>query len=264
MIGVLRRFLGRAGSARSTASYPGLPDGRVVYAIGDLHGRADLLAQTFAAIDADRQYAPEREVSEIYLGDYIDRGPESARVLDMLIARRQRAGVLCLAGNHESVLLDLLNGRGDYEAWAALGGRETLLSYGLSPVEHAALAERERREALRQAVPAAHVAFLATLLLSHHNGPYFFAHAGIRPGVALDAQTPRDLLWIRRAFLDFDGALPAIVVHGHTPTPEPAFCAYRINIDTGAYMTNRLTCLRIDAHGPALLDTAGVASAPVS
>lgn len=260
MLGALKRIFGRPGQG-AMPDYPGLQDNLVVYAIGDIHGRADLLAGVFAVIDedvaADREAGGTHETLEIYLGDYVDRGPQSAQVVDMLIERRDSRRAVFLAGNHESVFFGLLRGEGTYEDWAPLGGRETLLSYGLAPADIAALAPAERLAALQAAVPEAHRAFFAALVLSRVVGPYAFVHAGIRPDVPIEAQSARDLLWIRREFLDCDRPFGAIVIHGHTPVPEPDFRPYRINIDTGAYMTNRLTCLKIDAIGPVILTGAG-------
>lgn len=265
MLRELKRIFGRSGAGLSP-HYPGLPDGQVVYAIGDIHGRADLLAGVFAAIDedisTDRAAGSMAAPLEIYLGDYVDRGPQSRQVIDMLIARQAERRATFLAGNHESVFFRLLRGEGTYEDWTPLGGRETLLSYGLAPPDLVAMAPAERLAALQAAVPEAHRAFFASLALSLSVGPYVFVHAGIRPDVPMEEQSARDLLWIRRDFLDAEQPLGAIVVHGHTPVPEPDFRPYRINIDTGAYMTNRLTCLKIDGGGPLVLTGHGESGRP--
>jgi serine/threonine protein phosphatase 1 len=257
VLAALKRIFGRPAPAAGQPTYPGLPDNRVVYAVGDIHGRADLLAATFAAIDddvaADRAGGATHETLEIYLGDYVDRGPQSRQVVDLLIERKRTRRMVCLAGNHESVFFRLLRGEATFDDWSPLGGRETLMSYSLSPTGLMALEPAARLAALHAAVPEAHRAFFAALTLSRVVGPYVFVHAGIRPAVPIEAQNPRDLMWIRREFLDCEAPLGAIVVHGHTPVPEPDFRPYRINIDTGAYMTGRLTCLKIDAEGPLVL-----------
>jgi serine/threonine protein phosphatase 1 len=231
-----------------------------VYAIGDIHGRADLLIATFAAIDSDRKTDEARGidprlVTEVYLGDYVDRGSHSRQVIDLLIERQRQRSIVCLAGNHESVFFDLLSGNGAYEEWLPFGGRETILSYGLSPTDLAAMSAADRLTAIQTAVPTEHRSFLASLVLSWTTGEYVFVHAGVRPGVTIEDQSPRDLLWIRGQFLDSEVSLGAIVVHGHTPVAEPDFRRYRINIDTGAYLSGRLTCMKIDAEGPVLLPT---------
>ena len=167
---------------------PRIPDGLRIYAVGDIHGRADLLAETFGRIDADRAtYATPRAV-EIYLGDYIDRGPASREVIDLLIDRAKRQEIVCLKGNHEDIALQFLNAPQLFSTWARIGGRETLMSYGLNPVvrrtdEMAALAR-----AFRGQLPPAHRSFLSALPVFHACGDFLFVHAGVKPGVPLDRQ----------------------------------------------------------------------------
>jgi serine/threonine protein phosphatase 1 len=261
VLAAFRRMFGQTPAGEPLA-YPGLEGGQVVYAVGDIHGRADLLAMVFEAIDHDIAHDDAaghgaRDIVEIYLGDYVDRGPQSRLVIDMLIERRHDHHAVCIAGNHEAVFFGLLRGEGAYADWAPLGGRETVLSYGLTPGDLAAMAPAEQLAALTAAVPEDHRRFFASLVLNRVVGPYTFVHAGIRPGVPIEEQSARDLMWIRRDFIDKDVALDTIVVHGHTPMPEPDFRPYRINIDTGAYASGRLTCLKIDAEGPLVLLTTG-------
>lgn len=233
--------------------FPVLPVGQAIYAIGDIHGRSDLLDQLHRRIDQD-QRAHGGESLEIYLGDYVDRGPDSAGVVSRLIARAESKKVLCLRGNHEVMFEEFLNGKTDLEAWSRLGGLETLRSYGLDPIEFIRLNSALRVERARERVPADHESFLRSLRNSAALHGYFFAHAGIRPGVALDLQSPSDLHAIRGAFLDDERDHEAIIVHGHSPCASPEVYANRINVDTGAYATGRLSCLVIDHLGPQLLE----------
>ena len=258
-IAALARRLG-AGLSRAMSenasvdpgSYPPLPQGLRIYAVGDLHGRSDLLAKLHRCIDAETQ--PAQGALEVYLGDYLDRGHDSRGVLDALISRRKE-GRRCafLRGNHEAALDLVLEGSLDLESWRAIGGFETALSYGVDPRRLAA-AGPAAGEILAQAVPPSHRRFVRTLRQSYRFGRYFFAHAGVRPGVPLDRQSAEDLLWIREPFLSASDDFGAIVVHGHTPNAEPELRANRINLDTGAFATGRLTCLRIDEGGARLLE----------
>jgi serine/threonine protein phosphatase 1 len=242
-----------SGTAVSPARYPGLEGAQRLYVIGDIHGRADLLARTHALIDRDRAASSGRDgATEIYLGDYVDRGPNSREVLDALIRRASACDVRPLRGNHEDVFLNVLGGRETFERWKQVGGLETLVSYGVEVgryLRRRSLDEQGLLAALRERVPATHVRLLQAMAVSLAVGPYFFAHAGIRPGRPLSAQSSRDLLWIRSEFLASQADFGAIVVHGHTPTREVEYRPNRINIDTGAYLSNRLTCLRIDRDG---------------
>lgn len=237
-----------------------VPDGTVVYAVGDVHGRADLLAAMHAGIaaDAGRRAAARRVV--VHLGDYIDRGPASRQVLDTLTGV-PLAGFECvhLKGNHEDVVLRFLagslpNGR----HWLRYGGADALASYGLpSPdSERATAAELEAvRRAVGARLPPAHLRFLRTLAMTHREGGYLFVHAGIRPGVPPNAQVPGNLLWIRDRFLDSDADHGAVVVHGHSVSPEPELRPNRIGIDTGAYASGRLTCVALEGGGLTVLQT---------
>jgi len=256
---VLARLTGRERSpalpSPDAPAYPGIDAKTVIYAVGDIHGRADLLQRLHARMDADWQARHvvgglERRL-EIYLGDYVDRGRDSAGVIAMLRERSRVSAVMPLMGNHESILLQFLDGRIADREWLDWGGAATALSYGVNPAREPVLSA-----ALARAVPLEDVQFLRALRLSFRYGPYFFAHAGVAPNRTLDEQAEDDLLWIRKVFLDHTGSFGAIVVHGHTPKDEPELRPNRINLDTGAYATHRLSCLRIDATGAALLDDA--------
>jgi calcineurin-like phosphoesterase family protein len=241
--------------SRGIGGYPPAPDGWTIYVIGDIHGRADLLKNIHRGIDAAKVSAGATESIEVYLGDYIDRGPRSADVLSELIDRSKARRTAFLRGNHEQLLLDFVDGKSLLGQWKAVGALPTLLSYGL-PARLLAgdTPEAEVREALRQRLPTAHLDFLAVTGSYVRMPPYLMVHAGLRPGVRLEHQQAADILGIRNDFLDYEGDLGYLVVHGHTPVEEPDFRPNRINIDTGAFATNRLTCLRIDANGPSLLD----------
>ncbi len=225
------------------------PDGERVYAIGDIHGRADLLAKVQAKIDAHRDANPIANAYEIYLGDLIDRGPQSREVIDLLIARAKSIPTIVLAGNHEEIFLRALSEPAVFADWLTYGGRETLLSYGVSlptaPGEAAHL--RVMRE-MGEKIPPEHIAFIGALPLMHVCGDYLFVHAGLRPNTPLAEQRREDLLWIRRDFLSFKGRFPRKVVHGHTPAAAPEVLRNRVNIDTGAYVTGKLTCLVAEAQ----------------
>jgi serine/threonine protein phosphatase 1 len=224
---------------------PGLPESVRIYAIGDVHGRADLLDNVFRRIDADREAAPVLRPIEVLLGDYVDRGPASREVLDCLIDRRQTREMICLRGNHEIFLSEFLSNPATLDEWLRYGGLETLMSYGLAPGTRSADPARVAAQ-LRHALPAAHRAFLAELAACFTCGDFFFVHAGIRPGVPLARQDDQDMAWIRHDFLLHEDEFEKVVVHGHTRVVEPDVRANRINIDTGAYATGRLTCLAIE------------------
>ncbi len=219
-----------------------LPPGERVYAIGDVHGCLDQLDEMHQLIAKDLAARPGVRATVVHLGDYIDRGPDSAGVIRRLIAPPAGLGrVVNLMGNHEDMLLDALNGgRGAAEIWLHNGGVASLESWGVPP--------RQRPKDWAGMIPATEIAFLRGLSLTHRQGGYLFVHAGVRPGKALDEQTEHDLLWIREPFLSFEGALPAVVVHGHTPEePQPVVRANRIGMDTGAVLGGMLSCVVLEA-----------------
>lgn len=232
---------------------PSTPDGVVVWAVGDIHGRLDLLEPlTQAILDDAGECEADRKVV-IFLGDYIDRGPDSRGVLRHLIDLPKDAGVewRFLKGNHEEAMLRFLDEPDFGPQWCEYGGDATLASYGLRPPDM-----RHRTEAwarvsadLEHYVSDDERAFLTGLELSVAFGSYFFSHAGARPGVPLDRQTDRDLMWIRNSFLDSDSVFEKVVVHGHTPTDEPHVDHRRVGVDTRAYKSGRLTATRLE--GPA-------------
>lgn len=225
-----------------------------VYAVGDVHGCIDLLNDVFARIDADIQNRrPDRSV-QVFLGDYVDRGPDSASVISALAIRSKSPNVICLRGNHEACLLQFLATPDTLSQWRQFGGLQTLISYGLSPSANPDTPEsRQLAEQLQRQMPAYHLEFLRSLPTSYSLSEYFFAHAGVRPGIRLDRQREEDLLWIRDDFLLSEDDFGKVVVHGHTPVRDPELLFNRINIDTGAYATGRLTCIKLQGHQRTLL-----------
>lgn len=224
-----------------------LPPGRRVYAVGDIHGRCDLLAGILERIDADIAAAGRTQAEIVFLGDYIDRGGQTAAVVDMLIALTARHRTVFLKGNHEALLLRVLSEPSWLERWAEIGGLPTLVSYGVCPPVHRAASDAARLvRALKDAVPLAHRVFYAALRPVYVAGDFLFVHAGIDPRRPWDDQVEHDLLTIRHRFLSCPALFPKLVVHGHTPVPAPECRANRIAIDTGAYATGRLTAVRIE------------------
>jgi serine/threonine protein phosphatase 1 len=226
---------------------PSVPAGSRIYAVGDVHGRADLLGGVFARIDADQKARPARKPIEVFLGDYVDRGPHSRQVIDLLIARRAKHDVQLLKGNHEAFVARFMTDPTVLSEWRFFGGVETLLSYGVSPVGGSdPQSQREAAIAFRRSMPDSHRQFIESLKLSFTYGDFFFVHAGVRPGTPLQKQSEQDLLWIREDFLLHEEDFGKVVVHGHTPATQPDIRPNRINIDTGAYATGQLTCLVLE------------------
>jgi serine/threonine protein phosphatase 1 len=239
-----------------THDYPAAPDGIVIYAIGDIHGRADLLDALGARIDRDSETEQSKTNIEIYLGDYIDRGPDSSIVIDWLLKRQQDRNVMFLRGNHEYVLEEFLAQETDFKDWRRIGGLETLVSYGIDPVLFQdTYNDDEIRHEFAACLPSEHRQFLNGLATAIDIGAYFFVHAGVRPGIPLDEQAERDCLWIRDEFLEHEDYFGRIIVHGHSPVSTPEFLSNRINLDTAAYATGRLSCLKISEHGARLLES---------
>lgn len=231
---------------------PRLPDGVRIYAIGDVHGRADLLQSMLTVIDADLARSPVRRAIQVFLGDYVDRGPDSRAVIDLLIDRSRSHELVCLKGNHEVFLLEVLKDPARLQEWRHVGGLLTLVSYGITPSINPTEEEQfELIESLARALPAEHLKFLQQLPSSFTCGDFFFVHAGVKPGIALDRQQDQDLLWIREEFLNSERRFGKYIVHGHTPVRTPDIRSNRINIDTGAYATGNLTLLTI--QGDSLL-----------
>jgi serine/threonine protein phosphatase 1 len=249
---------GRQGGGVGGDGGAAVPPNTRAYAVGDCHGCLEALRELREAIvadsaraDAERPRAQRRVV--VYLGDYIDRGPDSRGVIDLLIGA-PLAGfeTIHMLGNHEALMRGFLDGEDVASVWMTNGGTETMRSYGL---DVAALDRPWRggdapalRDALAAVVPEAHRTFLDSLALCHVEGDYFFAHAGIRPGVPLERQGEDDLLWIREPFLGSTADHGKVVVHGHSAAREPEVRANRIGIDTGACYGGKLTALVLEDH----------------
>lgn len=232
--------------SRLFVSPSAVPDGELVFAVGDIHGRDDLLGLLHQTIETELAAAEAERAQVIYLGDYVDRGPQSKAVVDRLLDRPVKgAESVFLMGNHEDSLLQFLSGQDDAGRWLTLGGGATAMSYGVS-LRNACgkvLSLVEIRRELTAAIPAHHVAFFRRLQLSHRVGDYLFVHAGIKPKRPLDQQDPQDMLWIRRDFLRSRRRHGAVIVHGHSSVSEVVVRRNRICVDTMAYATDRLSCL---------------------
>lgn len=229
-----------------------LPEGLRIYAIGDVHGMADLLAQRQADIDADLARQPVAAALEIYLGDLVDRGPESRRVLKLVRDRARQRPTICLLGNHEHYMLKALWDPAIFEFWVrSAGGDQTLAAFGIKPPGEGQFA-RALAE-WRAALAPEEVAFLSGLKVWHREGDYLFVHAGIRAGVTLEEQSLDDLTSIRRPFLDATGPFGCRVVHGHTPVSAVDIRPHRINVDTGAVFSGLLSCVVIEDRSVRIL-----------
>ncbi|MDE2579137.1 MAG: serine/threonine protein phosphatase [Hyphomicrobiales bacterium] len=236
---------------------PAAPPGLRIYAIGDIHGRSDLLDELAAQIAHDLATSRPQRAVTIFVGDYVDRGPDSAGVIERLSARRFPTPILALRGNHEEVLLNFLRDPNVMENWRKFGGMETLVSYG---VDVSAAVRRagydDARDAFLERLPPAHLKFLQETHACVTYGDYFFCHAGVRPGVPLNMQKAEDLMWIRSEFMGYEGDFGKVIVHGHTPKPEPEVLPNRINVDTGAFATATLTALVLEGVEQRFLSTA--------
>ena len=235
---------------------PSLPAGLRIYAVGDIHGRLDLLDELLLRVDADLARRPAAKPMFVFLGDYIDRGLRSRETIDRLIERSQMNECVFLKGNHEQIAIKCLSDPTLFHRWMRLGGIETLVSYGIapdSPVTGKKIAELQA--AFHRALPQAHLRFFRDQQTSFVCGDFFFAHAGVRPRIELSRQAENDLLWIRDEFLSSNENFGKTIVHGHTPRHEIEVRPNRINIDTGAFATGRLTCLVIEQASLSVIDT---------
>lgn len=253
---------------------PSTPPDCVIWAVGDIHGRADLSNPLINAIQADLVASAATRKVLIFLGDHVDRGPDSRIVIDQIIDVTMDPAIEthCIRGNHEDRMEAFLEQPELGSGWCDYGGRDTLVSYGVTPPgDKASLEEWGVASAqLKAALPRPHLNFLQKQIYSYAVGDYFFAHAGARPGVALQAQRPEDLMWIRQAFLDHPAPFEKIIVHGHTPAEDVVSDARRIGVDTGAYATNLLSAVRLERETRAILQAEGrglrvtLSSKPVS
>lgn len=236
------------------------PPDTVIYAVGDIHGRADLLAaiQALIAADAPRRRARHKQV--VYLGDYVSRGVDSREVVDRVRGWLPEGFErIALKGNHEDLLLRFLDGELDTgRHWFDYDGLDTLAHYGVA-IDDRRVRDDASVAALRDrfaaALPHAHLDFFRSLPASHRAGGYCFVHGGVRPGVALADQTDHDRMWIRKPFLESDADHGAVVVHGHSIAPRPVVRHNRIGIDTAAYRSGILTCLVLEGEALDFLQT---------
>lgn len=264
-----RRGAGKHPDSAKTVTFSGppavAPEGRRIYAIGDIHGRADLLEKLLTDIQRDASDgAFTGQPILIFLGDYIDRGFQSKEVIDLLLSELMSPfETHFLKGNHEAAMLQFLQEPAMGPRWAEFGGAETLVSYGVRPPRmRTSMAEWEHAsDTLNQVLPQEHLDFLLNLKLSVRIGDYLFVHAGVKPGVELAKQSEHDLLWIREEFLNDKRPLGAVVVHGHTPAARPHRDSRRIGIDTGAYLSGRLTAARFEHDTVNFLSTGPTAEA---
>ena len=234
-----------------------MPQGQLIYAIGDIHGRSDLLALLLDKIVTDAGHSKDASRRTlVFLGDYVDRGHDSRGVVDMLLGGLPKGfETHFLKGNHEEIMLDFLRDPSTLGHWLANGADATFRSYGMDVTEliRKGAAPEAWQRAFLASLPEAHRDFFETLELAVAFGDYLFVHAGVRPGVPLEEQDPHDLVWIRGPFLKSDEDFGKIVVHGHTPAREPVIRANRIGIDTGAVFTDRLTALKLEGGSRTLL-----------
>ena len=254
---ITRRFASRPQVA-AAGSTSRVPPGTRVYAVGDIHGCADLLGELVDRIAEDGRSAaaPTRRI--VFLGDYVDRGPQSREVIDLVLDGLPSGfDAVTLKGNHEDFMLRFMEDVRVGPGWFMNGGDATVFSYRARMPERGTTLERldELRRQLCANLPDRHLRFLRALRRWHVEGDYLFVHAGIRPGVPLDAQRDEDILWIREEFLDDAGDHGKIVVHGHTIARSPEVRPNRIGIDTGAYATGVLTCLVLEGAERAFLQT---------
>lgn len=250
----------RGGSGRRMSGMlpapAALPDDVIVYAIGDIHGHSGLLRELLDRIVAHAAGAAKgRQPVLIFLGDYIDRGPDSRGTVDLVLDPPRGFAAHALMGNHEQAMLDFLDDPEEGGHWVRWSPA-TLASYGLGGEGLAAVDEAGRRllrDRLMAALPADHLDFYRTLETMVTYGGYAFVHAGVRPGVPLASQARDDLFWIREPFLDWPAPFEKVIVHGHSINAEPVFRRNRIGIDTGAYSTGVLTALALRGETMELL-----------
>ncbi len=255
---VFARFFSRT---RREAVAKGPPGSRA-YAIGDVHGRLDLMLDLLSRIEADNRSRGPAKTYLVFLGDLVDRGPDSRGVIEHLIKNPPSfARTVFLKGNHEEFFLSVLAGdEGVVQPWLTYGGSECAQSYGVNPGWALNASQTEIMDRLIGQVPAAHVEFLSNMADTFRFGDYLFVHAGVRPGVELEKQHSRDLRWIREGFLDDASDHGVVVVHGHTIVESPEERPNRIGLDTGAYRTGVLTAIGIEGSERWFLRSEGAVS----
>lgn len=233
------------------------PDRMRVYAVGDVHGRADLLDALARRLSADLKARPCSQAATVFIGDYVDRGLGSNGVLKRLSAREFPTPIVTLRGNHEDVMLRFIAHPEALDDWVDCGGLTTLHSYGVDASEEVARGGAKRvHEKFLAHFPDDHRRFLEETRFSVEYGGYFFCHAGVRPSEPLERQDPQDLMWIRDDFLDYPDSFGKVIVHGHTPRPKVENLANRINLDTGAFRTGVLSAVALEGAHRRFIDTA--------
>jgi serine/threonine protein phosphatase 1 len=227
-----------------------------IYAIGDIHGRADLLDRLAQKIAADLAARPVGEAVTVFVGDYVDRGLDSRGVVERLVRKTFPTPIVTLRGNHEEATLRFLDDAATLQQWVMFGGLTTLASYGVDPgAEMSRGGAPAVQAAFLARFPAPHRRFLEETGYSAEFGDYFFCHAGVRPHVPLDRQDPGDLMWIRYEFLEYKGDFGKVIVHGHTPHHAVENLDNRINLDTHAYRSGVLTAVALEGEERRFIDT---------
>lgn len=252
MLASLRQmFKGRPAGPRHA-----VPEGSRYYVIGDVHGRLDLFEALIEAVEADDRASAAARTTVVLLGDLVDRGPDSAGVVERAMRWQAERRVILLAGNHEEMFLESFDDIGVLRHFLRHGGRQTVLSYGVDRKKYDAASLEDVQELMRAAVPPAHREFLGAGRDHLEAGDYLFVHAGIAPEVPLQEQQRHHLRWIREPFLDHPAPHSHFIVHGHTITEEVDARSNRMGIDTGAYRSGRLTALVLEGTSRRLLQTA--------
>lgn len=262
MLARLKQIISR-DQPEPPAATASVPPGQRVYAIGDIHGRLDLFAALVEAIEADDAAAEPAETTVILLGDLVDRGPDSAGVIAATRDWQRRRNVRVLMGNHEEMFLQAFEKPEILRHFLKHGGRETILSYGLSRKSFNTLELEDLLELLPNLVPPEERDYIAAFEEMVIAGDYVFVHAGVDPAQPLEAQKRSDLLWIRDRFLDHEGPLEKVVVHGHTIFDRVMDCGNRIGIDTGAFRSGVLTALVLEADQKRIIQACQQDAGPV-
>ncbi|NNC59548.1 MAG: serine/threonine protein phosphatase [Erythrobacter sp.] len=253
MISALKKLV----RAKPTVSGPSVPEGTRYYAIGDIHGCNTHFEALIEAIEEDALSAPDLETRIVLLGDLVDRGPDSAKVIANARNWQERRNVQILAGNHEEMFLQSFNDTKVLRHFIRHGGRETILSYGVPQKKYNKASLDELQALIHEYVSEQDRAFIASFSEMVVAGDYVFVHAGIKPGIELEAQSREDLLWIRERFLDYDEAHPLFVVHGHTIVEKIDRRTNRIGIDTGAFRYGKLTALVLEGSSRRVIQALG-------
>lgn len=242
-------------ASRPERPLPAVPSGERIYAVGDIHGRLDLVTAIAAAIETDDADRGPADTTIILLGDLVDRGPDSAGVLKEVRDWASRRKVRIIMGNHEEMLLDSLTCPDTFRLFAKYGGRETVLSYGIDAINYASVEPERLHQMFVSAVPLDDVAMLRGFEDMIAKGDYLFVHAGILPGVAIDEQRTSNLRWIREPFLGYQGDHGSVIVHGHTIVNTAELRSNRIGIDTGAFRSGCLTALGLEGTERWVIET---------